>query len=163
MQGIPGDILLKKIVTRHAYLDRKSVKESTVKSKQKYKLAGNSIKLFHYYSFFILTSHKDLTNKDLRVCIHKNDWIKKEQRYLNEEYSYTDPTQCEILSSNELLYKINDNKNGFHWAGELKNYKYEELILTCKKMRKIKIRPKEETIARAEEALFKETMIKLTE
>jgi hypothetical protein len=127
MYCLPDDFLLKKILTRHLYFDKKSKEESTGIVKGKYKLAGinediltNAIQV---YRFFVGTSEETSCQKELTLKTHPSHWEDLDPSYKNTIGSlcgYFDVRNIEVLNRSELIEKMRDGSNGFPLVAKLK-------------------------------------------
>jgi hypothetical protein len=153
---LPDDLLLSKVQPANVHYDKKSL-ERTVRHRQilnpKYKLAGNTIKPFALFIFFVLTTTKDACRRNLSICISQADWEEKVPNCLNEKYSYTDLTKSEVMEKYEILAKMKDRKNGFKRVAKLCEKKYEELQNLLPRMREAPRRLSEKEMIIADMAL----------
>jgi len=132
---LPPKLLLGKIKEACTYRDKYSKERTTGKIKPKYKLM-RSIVLGQYF-FNVLTKCRESCRKSTTIAIHKSDWINKDEKYLNRDYSYCDITKYDIIDESTLLKKIQDKRNAFPYVGKLCTKKYNKLKKLHKKIKYI--------------------------
>lgn len=126
------DDILKKIIIQNIYCDEKSKERHTGILKRKYKLAGNIIKPFEVYTFFVITKEKTSCNRYTTIEVEQQHWENKKSGYLMENKGYIDLHKVEALSGVEICEKIKDKMNSFLIVARLCNKKYIELkSLSC--------------------------------
>ncbi len=122
---------LQKIKIQRLYLDTKSLEETTLIIKRKYKLAGT--KLLNVYTFFVGTSKQYTCNASQTLCIAVADWEQLKPGYLNEPHTFFDVSRIESFDEDDLLAKITDPDNRFLRIANLPNSHFQQLQDLCKK------------------------------
>ena len=122
---IDNSVYLTTIQTQDTYYDKKSIEEGTGREKPKYKVCADLLPI-DVYPFFVSTKLKNSCPKSLVVVVNETEWEKRDVKYL-KGISYLSATHIESLSSNEVISKMKDPKNGFKFVARLPDYKYKEL------------------------------------
>lgn len=123
------------VKVRNVHRDKKSRERPTGVIKPKYKLAGEPLWDLDQFAFFILTgSNPDAYHKRLLVKVNQSEWLNRASNML-KGVSYIDITRHELMSSRQVAMKIVDKKNGFKYAAELPQAKFQILQ---KKMLRLK-------------------------
>ena len=120
-------IKLNLIKRANTYLDKKSIEDSHLPPKPKYKLVANKIKHLNIYIFFIVTTNKSACKKECTLCAYQQDWENKNKYFLKAKYSYIDVSRPESLDKNEIIKKIRDKDNSFRFVAKLCKEKFEKL------------------------------------
>lgn len=130
---VPDKIILKKIIRKNLYYDKKSKNPHLDTTKPKYKLAGNC--LLENYFFHILTRTKDACKKSCSVSFIPSDWEEISENFKRRlTICYCDLTKYEILSEELLLEKIKDADNGFNYVSRVSESKFIEIQTRGKKI-----------------------------
>ncbi len=132
---IPDATHLACFTPRSAYIDFKSLEESTGVVKAKYKLLTK--RLAGVYFFHILTKTEATHPLEFRIKILKNDWESREKHrtgtHLDAECSYIGCQHVHMMSESEVLSKRKDSTNGFYVSGVLSQVKFTEVTESIKR------------------------------
>lgn len=136
---MPIDVRLTYIRTRSAYMDFKSLEESTGEIKAKYKLLTKQ--QAGVYIFHVLTKTEATYPTEYRIRIIQSDWDSRENHstgmHLDRPCSYLGCHHLHIMSEKDILAKRLARDNGFIIAGTLSQTKFREVSDFIKQSRQI--------------------------
>ena len=117
------------IKPRSAYMDFRSLEESTGEVNAKYKLLTK--KLAGVYFFHVLTKSGITYPQEYRMEILRNDWESREPHprgmHLDEDASYLGCQHFHMMSERDVLLKRKEFRNGFNISGLLSQTKFTEV------------------------------------
>lgn len=129
---LPNKLFLQRLVCQNVYCDKSSLENKTEVVKKKYKLAGEILKPFEVYTFFIATGEKSACNSHTTIEVEQQHWENKVSGHLMKDKGYIDLHKVEALSGDEICNKMRDKTNRFSAIARLCDKKYLELrSLSC--------------------------------
>lgn len=122
---LPDYLLLTRIESKCAYLDKKSVEARTKVKKPKYKLASNSLPRLGVHTFFVMMGKPYACEGKLTLHIKENEWLEKDTKFKGD--SYIDIKNIEAMNDQEILQKSRDSHNGLTRVARMPDSHYKKL------------------------------------
>ena len=124
------------LIKNHVYCDERSIESGTKVIKRKYKIFCNPIDAWDQYAFVITFGQKESTNENHTFIVKESDWEYKVNQfegrkpYLHGD-SYCDVSKIDILTSDQIFYKIREKDNQFLCIAKLCGHHQKEIEAHC--------------------------------
>lgn len=126
---LPKSVALARLSRQHLYRDEKSVEDFTGLCKRKYKLYINRLfsSTLDVHAFLVSTTRESACQRSLTVKMQAGDWIDCDHGFV-QVASYFDIKKVDVLSGDDIAYKMNDAQNNFLCVAKMPNDKFDALL-----------------------------------